>query len=78
MSDRDVREEVEKKDAEMLRQQELGEKDDVGDDGLYGYDKTDADSFPASDPPSAEQPETPEEIDEAASASITGVRPHDD
>ena len=48
MSDRDIRDELEAKAAEMLRQRELAPK---GDDGLSGYDKTLADSFPASDPP---------------------------
>jgi hypothetical protein len=48
MNDRDIRNELEAKAAEMLRQQELAPKDD---DGLDGYDKTIADSFPASDPP---------------------------
>lgn len=47
-SDESIRKEVEKKNAEMLRQQEQGKKSD---DRLHGYDKTDADSFPASDPP---------------------------
>lgn len=76
MSDRDVRKEVEAKDAEMLRQQERAVEDDR--DRLFGYDKTDADSFPASDPPEAASGETPEDVDEAASAAITGVRPHDE
>lgn len=55
MSDRDIRKEVQRKDAEMLRQQERGED---ANDRLHGYDKTDADSFPASDPPSPQTPET--------------------
>jgi hypothetical protein len=44
----DIRKAREKKDAEMLRQEELGGE---ADDRLRGYDKTEADSFPASDPP---------------------------
>ena len=49
MSTDDIRIEVERKDAELHRQRERADKDD---DPLRGYDKTDADSFPASDPPS--------------------------
>lgn len=58
MNNRDVRKEVEAKDAEMLRQQERAPKDD---DELHGYDKTAADSFPASDPPEATQAQTPDD-----------------
>ncbi len=39
---------AEQKDREMLRQQERAEKTS---ESLGGHDKTDADSFPASDPP---------------------------
>ncbi|HET9029176.1 MAG TPA: hypothetical protein VFN49_03295 [Candidatus Aquilonibacter sp.] len=50
MSEREnLQKELEKKDAEMLRQQERAASSN---DRLHGYDKTDADSFPASDPPS--------------------------
>ena len=60
MNDRDeIQKERERKDAEMHRQEQLGED---ADDQLHGYDKADADSFPASDPP-------------AASTNITGVIP---
>ena len=48
MSDRDISDELQNKNAEMFRQQELGTKSD---DRLEGYDKAEADSFPASDPP---------------------------
>lgn len=72
MSDRDIRREVEEKDAEMLRQEERAP---TIDDELEGYDKADADSFPASDPPAAAEAETPEDVDEAASAAFTGVDP---
>ena len=81
MNDRNVHDEVEAKDAEMLKQQELGREEmeaDEDDDGLSAYDRADADSFPASDPPEAAEAETPDDIDRAASAGITGVRPHDD
>ena len=71
MSDRDIQKERERKDAEMQRQEERG-----GDanDRLRGYDKTNADSFPASDPPPVTPPTT-EDADQAGSAGITGVRP---
>lgn len=49
MKSDDVRKEREEKDAEALRQEERATKSN---DRLHGYDKTDADSFPASDPPS--------------------------
>lgn len=50
MSDRDdIRTELEAKDAEKLRQEERATESL---ERLHGYDKTDADSFPASDPPS--------------------------
>ena len=74
MSDDDLRKEREKKDAEMHRQEQLGGEQN---DRLRGYDKTDADSFPASDPPSTLPEQTPEKIDQAASAGITGVRPNE-
>jgi hypothetical protein len=45
----DIHKERERKDAEMLRQRERAADSN---DPLHGYDKTDADSFPASDPPS--------------------------
>lgn len=48
MNDRDLQHELEEKAAEMFKQQEVAPHDD---DGLSGYDKTIADSFPASDPP---------------------------
>lgn len=55
MSDEDIRIERERKDAEMLKQEERG----MGPaDPLHGYDKADADSFPASDPP-ASTPKAP-------------------
>ena len=57
MSDRDIRKELQNKDAEMLRQQERGADSK---ERLHGYDKTEADSFPASDPPSAAQPKKPD------------------
>jgi len=60
MNDREIKRERERKDAEMLRQQERGGESD---DQLHGHDKAEADSFPASDPP-------------AASTAITGVRPN--
>lgn len=50
MSDRDIRKDLHAKDAEMLRQQERAADSN---ERLHGYDKTDADSFPASDPPPA-------------------------
>lgn len=57
MSDRDdIKKELETKDAEMLRQQERAAESQ---DRLHGYDKTDADSFPASDPPSSMASQTP-------------------
>lgn len=48
MSEKDIRKERERKDAEMLQQEERGGESN---DRLHGYDKADADSFPASDPP---------------------------
>ncbi|HEV7178275.1 MAG TPA: hypothetical protein VGN11_00275 [Candidatus Baltobacteraceae bacterium] len=45
----DIARDAKKKDQEMYDQQQLAEKKR---DPLKGYDKTDADSFPASDPPS--------------------------
>jgi hypothetical protein len=54
MSD-DIRRDLEDKDAELQRQRELADK---GTEKLRGYDKTDADSFPASDPPSTMPGET--------------------
>jgi hypothetical protein len=56
MSDRDIHEELERKDAENLRQQERGADSN---ERLHGYDKTDADSFPASDPPTSMTPQKP-------------------
>ncbi len=50
MHDDDVRRELEAKERELALQQERARR---GDDRLRGYDKTDADSFPASDPPSS-------------------------
>lgn len=54
---RRVAEEVEKKNAELARQRELAEKsqeaETLREERLKGHDKTAADSFPASDPPSA-------------------------
>ena len=44
----DVAKKAEEKDLEMHRQQERGEQSN---ESLRGHDKTDADSFPASDPP---------------------------
>ncbi|MBV8639470.1 MAG: hypothetical protein JO322_15440 [Candidatus Eremiobacteraeota bacterium] len=58
MSDRDIQKERERKDAEMHRQEERG--GDVN-DRLRGYDKAEADSFPASDPPAAAAPKKPSE-----------------
>ncbi len=60
MNDRDIRRELDTKDAEMLRQQERAAESN---DRLRGYDKTDADSFPASDPPSSMASETPDDDD---------------
>ncbi|HEY1976549.1 MAG TPA: hypothetical protein VGG89_08395 [Candidatus Baltobacteraceae bacterium] len=52
MRDRDVQRETERKNAEMERQRQLAEKERVKKDERLGEtDKTDADSFPASDPP---------------------------
>ncbi|MBV8639467.1 MAG: hypothetical protein JO322_15425 [Candidatus Eremiobacteraeota bacterium] len=75
MKDRDIREELEETDAEMLRQEERGP---TADDELEGYDKTDADSFPASDPPEAMEAQTPDDVGEAAGAALTGIRPRED
>lgn len=48
----DIERETERKNAEMERQRQLAEKDRVKkDDRLGEVDKTNADSFPASDPP---------------------------
>ncbi len=47
----EIAKEVERKDQEMYEQERRGEKSH---DKLKGYDKTDADSFPASDPPPAQ------------------------
>ncbi len=44
----DIAAEVERKDAEMLKQQERAAKPL---EPLKGYDSVDAESFPASDPP---------------------------
>lgn len=49
MMSHDMHTEMEQKNAEMHRQRELASKHEAADD--EGYDKTDADSFPASDPP---------------------------
>lgn len=52
MHDRDVERETERKNAEMERQRQLAEKNRLKkDDRLGEVDKTNADSFPASDPP---------------------------
>ncbi len=56
MSDRDIRKELHTKDAEMFRQQERAADSN---ERLHGYDKTDADSFPASDPPAATPAQKP-------------------
>ncbi len=63
MSDRDIRKELNTKDAEMFRQQERAADSN---ERLHGYDKTDADSFPASDPPSSMASQTPDDVDPAA------------
>jgi hypothetical protein len=55
MNDRDIQRERERKDEEMLRQQERAAKPE---DRLRGHDKAEADSFPASDPPAASTPIT--------------------
>ncbi len=47
----DIAKEVAVKDQEMYEQERRAEKSH---DKLKGYDKTDADSFPASDPPPAQ------------------------
>lgn len=47
----DIAKEVERKDQEMYEQEQRGEE---AREKLQGYDKTDADSFPASDPPPAQ------------------------
>jgi hypothetical protein len=52
MHDRKVERETERKNAEMERQRQLAEKDGVKKNERLGdVDKTSADSFPASDPP---------------------------
>lgn len=52
MHEREVDRETERKNAEMERQRELAEKSRVKNDEQLGdEDKTNADSFPASDPP---------------------------
>ena len=52
MHDREVERETERKNAEMERQRLLAEKNRVKkEEGLGEVDKTNADSFPASDPP---------------------------
>jgi hypothetical protein len=48
MMSHDIRTEMDEKNAEMQKQRDLAHKPDEPSDG---YDKTDADSFPASDPP---------------------------
>jgi hypothetical protein len=48
MMSHDLKTEVEEKNAEMQKQRELAHRSDQPE---TGYDKTDADSFPASDPP---------------------------
>jgi hypothetical protein len=51
-SDRgDVAAEVERKNAELYHQERLADRSHAADDNLRGHDKTDADSFPTSDPP---------------------------
>jgi hypothetical protein len=48
----DIERETERKNAEMERQRQLAEKSRIKkDDRLGDVDKTNADSFPASDPP---------------------------
>ena len=49
-NDNDIAAEVERKDAEMYEQEQRAPKSR---EKLKGYDKVDADSFPASDPPQA-------------------------
>ena len=52
MHDRDTERETERKNAEMERQRQLAERSRVTkDERLDDEDKTNADSFPASDPP---------------------------
>ncbi len=75
MSDRDIRKELETKDAEMFRQQERAADTN---ERLHGYDKTEADSFPASDPPAAMTPQKPDDADRAAGAASTGVRKNEE
>lgn len=69
MSDRDIRKERQTKDDEMLRQQERAAESN---ERLHGYDKTDADSFPASDPPPSTVVPMQQDADRAARASKTG------
>ena len=49
----DVAAEVERKNAEMLHQEQLANRSNAADENLDEADKTSADSFPASDPPAA-------------------------
>lgn len=47
----EIEKEVERKNAEMYRQEQLAEKSSIPDTKLREHDKTEADSFPTSDPP---------------------------
>lgn len=47
----EIKEAVERKNAEMYRQEQLAKKSAVPDEHLRDQDKTAADSFPTSDPP---------------------------
>lgn len=47
----EIEREVERKNAEMYRQEQLAEKSSIPDTHLRDRDKTEADSFPTSDPP---------------------------
>lgn len=54
MRDREIERETERKNAEMERQRRLAEEERVKkNERLDDVDKTNADSFPASDPPAA-------------------------
>ncbi|HKE37819.1 MAG TPA: hypothetical protein VKB39_10305 [Candidatus Baltobacteraceae bacterium] len=53
MNEREIERETERKNAEMERQRQLAEEERVKkNERLNHVDKTSADSFPASDPPS--------------------------